>query len=196
MKATINLLRLGFFLKIIWILIIIAGYSQGVWLDGARELWARGQGENASLSNETVLGQHLSVDQLEVNQRIKTILKARIRALEQREERLSQRERDLALWKEEILQRIDELKRLEESLKGPVSKAKKESEGRFRHLVGVYSSMDPQRAAMLLERMEEDTVVRLFSSMKSKKVAKILSFMDAEKAARLSSRLSNTNTSN
>lgn len=192
MKATINLLRLGFCLKVLCLLFIGWGYGELVWHNGAQELWAKADGVgNASSSNGTSAGQGLELDGLKIDERIKAVLKARIRALNEKEERLSQKERDLTMLKEEIMRRIEELRRLEESLKGPLAKAKKEYEGRFSHLVGVYSSMDPQRAAMLLERMDEDTVVRLFAAMKSKKVAKILSFMETEKAARLSSKLSN-----
>jgi len=54
--------------------------------------------------------------------------------------------------------------------------------------------MEPQRAAILLSKMDEATVERLFANMKSKKVAKILSFMEPDKAARISSSLTKART--
>ena len=188
MKAVIRLLRIGMVLKAAFVALVFFSYA--LWLtSGQSSIWAK---EGASSSNVT-RSDRVNIDALDINERIKVILKARLRKIKERERALQQKERDLALIKEEIEKRIKTLKDLEASLKGPLATAKKANEERFMHLVGVYSSMEPQRAAMLLEKMDEETVVKLFSSMKSKKVAKILSYMDTDKAARISSRLSRPN---
>jgi len=118
------------------------------------------------------------------------ILMVRMRRLKEQEASLVQREKDLELLKKEIDERLRELKQLQVKLESPVKRAKAAQEARFQHLVGVYSSMEPTRAAALLEKMDEPTVVRIFGAMKSKKVASILGLMDPDKAARISSALS------
>ncbi len=119
------------------------------------------------------------------------ILKARVRELDERKAELDKRAADLNLLKTDIEEKLNELKALQQRLEGPLKKAKSEQKARFQHLVGVYSSMDPARAAALLDKMTEDTVAHLFAAMKSKKVAKILALMDPNKAAKISSLLSN-----
>ncbi len=129
-----------------------------------------------------------------INEDVLAILQAKLRDVEEREQLVKKREADLKLLEQEIEKRLNELKSLQAALEGPVKKAEAEYQGRFQHLVGVYSSMEPQRAAILLSKMDEATVERLFASMKSKKVAKILSFMEPDKAARISSSLTNGRT--
>ncbi len=200
MKVLVRLLNFGLFLKVLFLTFILWAYffAPNTILN---DTWASkdgGQKRSYGSENATAKGQGDEIEDLAsltINDRVKAVLLARLRRLHKRELELDQRERDLRLLKKEIEERISQLKALEERLRGPLAKAKKESEERFMHLVGVYSSMEPQRAALLLEKMDEDTVVRLFSAMKSKKVAKILSFMEEDKAARISARLSRPNIS-
>ncbi len=119
------------------------------------------------------------------------ILKARVRELDARKAELDKKEADLKLLKTDIEEKLNELKALQQRLEGPLKKARAEQKARFQHLVGVYGSMDPARAAALLDKMSEETVAHLFAAMKSKKVAKILALMDPDKAAKISSLLSN-----
>ncbi len=118
-----------------------------------------------------------------------SVITARARELEKRKRELDRRERDLDLLQSDIETMLAELKKLQAQLGSPVKKARKDSEIRFQHLVGVYSSMEPGRAAALLGKMDENTVTRIFASMKSKKVAAIMALMDPETAASISSQL-------
>ncbi len=117
------------------------------------------------------------------------ILITRLRRLKEREAELDQREKNLNLLKAEIEERIKELKKLQNALEGEVSKAQSREQARFQHLVGVYSAMQPQRAAALLDKMDDKTVVKIFALMKSRKVAAIMGLMDPDKAARISDAL-------
>ncbi len=117
------------------------------------------------------------------------ILLTRIRRLKEREADLDQREKNLEMLKSEIETKIKELKRLQAALESTVGQARAQENARFQHLVGVYSAMQPQRAATLLDKMEDKTVVKIFSLMKSRKVAAILALMDPDKAARISAAL-------
>jgi len=117
------------------------------------------------------------------------ILMARLRRLKEREADLDQREKNLEMLKREIENRIEEMKRLQAVLETRVRQAKAQEDARFQHLVGVYSAMQPARAAALLNKMDDSTVVKIFAMMKSRKVAAILALMEPEKAARISSAL-------
>ncbi len=127
---------------------------------------------------------------IRISPEVLEILRAEYRRAAERNKELDKKEKDLELLRSEIDKRLKDLKQLQASLEGPVKKAKVDYEARFQHLVGVYSSMDPGRAAALLDKLDEATVARIFAAMKSKKVARILALMDPEKAARISGSLS------
>ncbi len=197
MKNIMRLIRLSMIFKVIFIILISAYYilNNSIFIThswaGAEKASNEASHKNGKAGKGTASGDmSLNIEDLKVHRKIKQILWSRVKKIEERERELDEREKDLNLLKKEVEDRLAEIKKLQEGLSGPIKKAQKENEARFSHLVGVYSSMDPQRAALLLEKMEEDTVVKLFSSMKSKKVAKILSFMNPDKAASISSRLS------
>ncbi len=124
------------------------------------------------------------------NPELLDIIQAEARQWRHRKEELDAKQKDLELLRSEIDERIKELKSLQSRLEGPAKKAKSAYDARFQHLVGVYSSMEPSRAALLLDKMDEDTVAKIFSTMKSKKVANILALMAPEKAARITDKLS------
>ncbi len=109
--------------------------------------------------------------------------------LQKKNESLEKEEQDLDFLRQEMDNKVKILKDLQRSLEGPVKKRKYQEQARLQHLAGVYGSMEPSRAAALLDKMDEDTVTKLFSIMKSKKVAPILAKMSPDKAARISAYL-------
>ncbi len=118
-----------------------------------------------------------------------SLLHMKMAKLDERQRLLDSKEQDLKFLERDISEKIKILKDLQRKLEGPLKKKQYEEQARLQHLAGVYSSMDPVRAAALLDKMEEETVTKLFSIMKSKKVAKILANMSPEKAARISAYL-------
>ncbi len=123
------------------------------------------------------------------NPEVMRLLRLKMVRLNEKERELEKREKDLELLKNDLEDKIKQLKDLERRLEGPVKKQRFEQGARLQHLAGVYSSMDPVRAAALLNKLDEDTVTKLFAIMKSKKVANILANMSPEKAARISASL-------
>ncbi len=123
------------------------------------------------------------------NPELLSLLRTKMAKLDEREDQLQKKEEDLRLLQKDIQEKIKQLKELQQKLEGPVKKRRFEEEARLQHLAGVYSSMDPVRAAALLDKLDEETVTKLFAIMKSKKVAKILANMSPEKAAGISQRL-------
>jgi flagellar motility protein MotE (MotC chaperone) len=86
------------------------------------------------------------------------LLRNRIRELDEREKRLDAREKDLKFLAQDIEQKIKQLGELQRRLEGPAKKRQIEEQAKLRHLAGVYSSMDPTRAAALLDKLDDDTV--------------------------------------
>lgn len=125
------------------------------------------------------------------------ILKAQARSIEHKqvaEDKKQDRAGLLNKQLDESLKKMDgkiaELQRIKDSLSGAISQSKEKEAESLQHLIGVYSAMEPDKAANLLERIDEITVIKIFSNMKSKKVAAIMAQMEPSKAARISSELS------
>ena len=115
------------------------------------------------------------------------------RELAAREEELRKKEEDLLILKKDIENKLANLSQLQTELQGHLQKnveaARQSQETRLKHLVGAYSAMKPDKAASLIEKLNDDVALQILSAMKSKDVGAILSFVDTEKAARLSQRL-------
>lgn len=60
------------------------------------------------------------------------------------------------------------------------------ADGKIKHLIKIYSSMKPQHAASLIEKLDLGFSINLLSMMKGEEVGNIFSFMDLEKAAKIS----------
>lgn len=98
---------------------------------------------------------------------------------------LKAQEEELAAVREEINGKIEELTRLRNEIKADLAK-KDEADGqKFKQLIKAYSTIKPQKAAELIEKLDKDFSVELLSQMKGETVGAILSFLDREKAARI-----------
>ncbi len=117
------------------------------------------------------------------------MLYARSRDLEAKARANEKESEDLNLVKNEINSRIKDLKDLEAAMKGPLKAINDAKQGGLQHMMDVYNSMDPAKAAALLDKMDEPIVVQILRGMKSRKVAQIMSFMDPDKAAKISTEL-------
>ncbi|MGQ9813011.1 MAG: MotE family protein [Dissulfurimicrobium sp.] len=117
------------------------------------------------------------------------VLNARLRELGAKQSELEKKSKDLDLVKNELDTKIKELKDLKTDLEGSVNTIKSASQSEFQHMIDIYSFMDPQKAAAMLDKMDDRTVIQMFKGMKSKKVAQIMSFMDTDRAARVGAEL-------
>jgi len=113
--------------------------------------------------------------------------------LRRREERLRRREAEVEALAAEVEARLDELAalqaRLKEQMAGLSGEKSKVRTKQIKHLVEVYSSMKAEKAAALIDKLDEGVVVEIFALMPSENAGKVLSFVDPEKAARISQRL-------
>jgi flagellar motility protein MotE (MotC chaperone) len=127
---------------------------------------------------------------------IKTVLKRKAE-LQEQEEAIENRKAELIAIQEDITRKISELSKLREEIRAEIHEKKsleeqeisrKEAfeEQKMKHLIKAYSSMKPQVAASLIEKLEIDFAVELLSRMKGDVVGNILSFVDIAKAAKIS----------
>ncbi len=152
---------------------------------------ALAQSSSKSLGvNKQSFNSNATDNSLNVAPQVLEILEATLRNNKDEQMELEKKKEQLLAVKDDIEARIKELKRLQSILASPSKKAQKENMARFEHLVSVYSAMDPQKAALLLDKLDDNTVAQIFAIMKSRKVARILALMKPDKAARISAILS------
>lgn len=164
----------------------------GIWLNvavcqafGAQEYET---GSNASVADSPVVDNSIDISK-NCHPEFLALLRQKKQEMIKKDEDLKKKQQDLDFLRQELDNKVKLLKDLQRSLNGPVKKKKYQEQARLQHLAGVYGSMEPARAAALLDKIDEQTVTKLFSIMKSKKVAPILAKMTPDKAARISAYL-------
>lgn len=147
-------------------------------------------GHNQAIAEDKVKDkQAIALDDLKLFEELEN----KRRELAAREEELRKKEEELLILKKDIENKLAKLSQLQTELQGQLQKnveaAKQSQETRLKHLVGAYSAMKPDKAASLIQKLNDDVALQILSAMKSKDVGAILSFVETEKAARLSQRL-------
>ena len=121
---------------------------------------------------------------------------AGLRALEQNRgqieverQRLEEERKRLTTLKEEIDLKIARLEKIQDAIQSKLDEQKSVGDGRIKHLIKIYTTMPPKKAAGLIEKLDMDVIISLFSRMKGENVGQILPYVSAEKAAAISERL-------
>jgi len=121
------------------------------------------------------------------------MLRKKEQDLKDRETLLKKREEELLPLKKEVDAKFEELNDLQTSLTAYAKKlAEREKalkDTKISHLVALYGAMDAAKAAVIMDKLKTDTIVRILSNMKGKFAGKILSMMEPEKGAMISERL-------
>lgn len=103
------------------------------------------------------------------------------------ERKSMQREREqLRALQKEIDKKLIELSKLQDNIQETVAKKSAAHEQKIKHLIKVYTSMAPKKAAVLIEKIDIDIIIEVFSKMKGDSVGKILSYVKPTKAAVIS----------
>jgi flagellar motility protein MotE (MotC chaperone) len=124
-------------------------------------------------------------------------LRKRKSELDAREKGLKEKEAELRSLQEKIDARMAELNDLQTKLTkfakelGDKEKAMKDTQ--MTHLVALYSSMDPGKAAAIMDKLNMETVVRILRYMKGKNAGKIMDMMAPGRGASISEELSKSN---
>jgi flagellar motility protein MotE (MotC chaperone) len=102
---------------------------------------------------------------------------------------LEQQKAELLAIQADINQKIETLRKLRSEIRAEAAKQTEIEQGKLKHLIKVYSTMKPQKAATLVEKLDLSFAIQLLSQMKGDAVGNILSFVETEKAARISQEL-------
>ncbi len=111
--------------------------------------------------------------------------------LEQRDKDISLKEASLTVIEKNIELKIDELKNLQNELKGIMAEYQSKEEEKVKSLVKIYESMKPLDAAKIFEQLQMSILVEVADQMKEAKLAQILAKMDTYKAKELTVELAN-----
>jgi len=109
--------------------------------------------------------------------------------LRAKEAELKRKERALKELEAKIDKKLEEEKKLAKKLEELIQKADVLKDKKIKHLVNVYSNMEPARAAKVLETLDKELAVKILAGMKGRIAGEILTNMDPKKAAALSEAL-------
>ena len=113
-------------------------------------------------------------------------LKNKRRELEKKERRLAQLEEELQIQKKEIERQLAEMQEMRKNISAKLDKKVETDRESIEKLVGVYASMKPANAAIILSNLEENLAVKVLGKLKKQNAAAILNFIDPKKAQVLS----------
>ncbi|MGB0909402.1 MAG: MotE family protein [Nitrospirales bacterium] len=124
-------------------------------------------------------------------------LQKRLEDIEEREQRLQQKQarveglqRDVEALAARQVKEAERLKTMVSDFEREKNAVPKEDPS-LDHLVKVYGAMDPEEAALRIEKMEDHLALEILAGIKDKKAATVLAGVKPEKAAALSQGLRN-----
>lgn len=110
--------------------------------------------------------------------------------LEERNERLNQRENDLTERESAMVAKLNELRSLTERLKMARQQDEHKRDNQLDQLSKVYSAMNPDEAAHLMEQLDVTIALQLIERMPEKRIGQILALMSSGKALQMTKLLS------
>lgn len=121
-------------------------------------------------------------------------------AVDKQQKILEKQQKDLAVFEEQIDEKLNQLKKLQEQIQADMilldkKKTQKEQqreavyEAKIGRLVRMYAGMKPKNAAQIVNKMNLEVAQEIFLRMREASASQILGFVDSEKAAKISERL-------
>ncbi|MBY0385189.1 hypothetical protein K2X05_08530 [bacterium] len=110
--------------------------------------------------------------------------------LVEREKKVLEMEEKLQQTKIEMDKKIEQLDQMRRDIASKLETRVAQDEESIDKLVGVYSNMKPQSAAMVLSKLDENLAISFLKKMKKQDAGSILNYMDAQKAKVLSEKYS------
>ena len=117
-------------------------------------------------------------------------------ALDRRQEEQRIKEMELKALESEINAKLKKLEELEAVIRQDVAALTTLSDERIKHLVKIYSSMNPKAAAKLMDNMDLLVAVEVFHNMKGEMAGAILANMEPTKAASITKMLASYRAAN
>lgn len=110
--------------------------------------------------------------------------------LVEREKKVVEMEEKLQQTKNEMDKKIEQLDQMRREIASKLEARVNQDEESIDKLVGVYSNMKPQSAAVVLSKLDENLAISVLKKMKKQDAGSILNYMDAQKAKVLSEKYS------
>lgn len=110
--------------------------------------------------------------------------------LVEREKRVLEMEEKLQQTKVVMDKKIEQLDQMRREIASKLETRVVQDDESIDKLVGVYSNMKPQSAAMVLSKLDENLAISVLKKMKKQDAGSILNYMDAQKAKVLSEKYS------
>ncbi len=124
-------------------------------------------------------------EQLTGERKLLASLTERQQQLDSRESLLKSEEKRLESLKKEIIQKIENLRTLEERLTVPLEANATADEKRFKDLARVYESAPPQQVGTILEKMDTKTAAGILMNMNNKKAGAIWGFINPARSVEI-----------
>ncbi|MFA9461507.1 MotE family protein [Thiohalorhabdus methylotrophus] len=131
-------------------------------------------------------GEKPAVDLRPEEVRVLKELKARRESVRQDREKLEKTRERLDILEKKVSKDLGRLKRYRDQIQAGLDREEEIRSDKMRHLISVYSNMNPQKAAERINSMDKSTAVKLLSGMSGQAAGRILSFVEPEKANRIS----------
>ena len=112
-------------------------------------------------------------------------LEQKQREITNRERRLQDDEQRLQALKQEITAKIDVLIELEERLNTVIETAKAVENKKYKDLARVYDATPPEKASVMLEKMDTRTAANITMNMKKDKAGAVLGHLNPQRAVEI-----------
>ena len=121
------------------------------------------------------------------------ILERKRAEIETERRQLERERKQLTALKREIEAKVTRLSEIQDSIQRKLDEHKMIHDNKIKHLIKIYTTMAPKKAAALIDKLDMGVVIELFSKMKGEHVGQILPYVSAEKAAKISEQLAKRN---
>ena len=121
------------------------------------------------------------------------ILECKRAEIETERRQLERERKQLTALKQEIEAYLIQLSEIQDSIQRKLDEQEIISDNKIKHLIKIYTTMAPKKAAALIEKLDMEVIIELFSKMKGEHVGQILPHVSAEKAAKISEHLARRN---
>jgi len=159
-----------------------AGPDSPLTLSTTSTVYAQPKADPATLNHNPPIAPSLNVKMLEN-------IKKRKEELDAREASLNDKDKRLNMLQMAIDQKLQKMTSVQKKIEQLLTAREDLIDRSLKHLVKVYSSMKPNEAASLMEKLDKDISIQILSRMKGKNAAKILEKMDTGIAINLSDKI-------
>lgn len=102
------------------------------------------------------------------------------------EKELGNRQQELVELQKDVDEKLAKLGKMQAEVQARLAELSPMQDKQFNNLIKIYSLMSAAKVAVLLDKMDDPTIVQILGSMKTDFVAKVLLKLDPERAVRVS----------